>query len=185
MMPQQKPEKYIALYDYEPRMGDEIKIKTGQLVTVWEKCGDWFRGEASGRYGLFPGNYVQKAEDTAAPPIAKKPSPDTILRRRRMFDIRTDTRPTHYVHRRDIVQTQLTEREQAAHPDPLFHGQSCQDMKSVPQQKPEASGRRGHIPGNYRRKAQDINPGADLTNELEKVLLRRRAKLEEISSSNE
>jgi hypothetical protein len=33
-------------------------------VTVWEKCGDWFRGEASGRYGLFPGNYVQKAEDT-------------------------------------------------------------------------------------------------------------------------
>jgi hypothetical protein len=45
-------------------MDDEIKIKTGQLVTVWEKCGDWFRGEASGRYGLFPGDYVQKAEDT-------------------------------------------------------------------------------------------------------------------------
>ncbi|XP_060592215.1 intersectin-1-like [Ruditapes philippinarum] len=152
-VPQQKPEKYIALYDYEPSSDDDMEIKAGQVVTVWEKCGDWFCGEASGRYGYFPGNYVQKAEDTAAPPIAKKPSPDTILRRRSMLDIRTDTIPTHYVHRRDIVQTQL----------------------------PEASGRRGNIPGNYLRKAaQDINPGADFTNELEKALLRRRAKSEEI-----
>jgi hypothetical protein len=44
-------------------MHGEIEIKAGQLVTVLEKCDDWFRGEASGRYGYFPGNYVQKAGD--------------------------------------------------------------------------------------------------------------------------
>jgi hypothetical protein len=51
------------LYSYKPRTHDEIEIKEGQVVTVLEKDDDWFRGEASGRYGYFPGNYVQKAED--------------------------------------------------------------------------------------------------------------------------
>ncbi|XP_060594691.1 uncharacterized protein LOC132749034 [Ruditapes philippinarum] len=48
----------------------------------------------------------------------------------------------------------------------------------------EASRRRGYIPGNYVRQDEDINTCGDLTNELEKVLLRRRAALEK-SSSNE
>jgi hypothetical protein len=51
------------MHDYKPRMHDEIEIKEGQVVIVWEKCDEWFRGEASGRYGYFPSHYVQKAED--------------------------------------------------------------------------------------------------------------------------
>ncbi|XP_060551241.1 uncharacterized protein LOC132712820 [Ruditapes philippinarum] len=109
LVPQQKPEKYIALYNYEPTMPSEIEIKAGEIVTVWEKCDEWFRGEAGGRYGYLPRNYVQKAEDNdlAAPPIGKTPSPDTIQLRRSMLQIRTDTITTHYVHLRDIEQRQI------------------------------------------------------------------------------
>ncbi|XP_060565138.1 proline-serine-threonine phosphatase-interacting protein 1-like [Ruditapes philippinarum] len=155
---------------------------------------------------------------SVAPPIARKPSPGTIRRRRNTWHQSTDT-----VQLREIEQTQKpgspipsTEREQAAHPDPVFYVQSCQDMIPVPQQKPEkyialwdyepraqdeielkegnvvavlekcnqdwflaeASGRQGYIPGYYVKKAEDKNPSDDLTNELETVLLRRRATLE-------
>ncbi|XP_060590577.1 growth factor receptor-bound protein 2-like [Ruditapes philippinarum] len=127
-------------------MPDEVEIKAGEIVTVWEKCNEWFRGETGGRSGYFPGNYVQKAEDDdqAAPLIGKTRSPDTIQLRRSMLQIRTDTITTHYVHVRDIEQRQTpgspvlsTEREESAHQDHIFHVQSCQDMISVPQQKPE------------------------------------------------
>ncbi|XP_060551222.1 growth factor receptor-bound protein 2-A-like [Ruditapes philippinarum] len=92
-VPQQKPENYIAIWDYKPTTQDEIEITEGDEVTVLEKCSSgWFLAELSGR--------------------------------------------------------------------------------------------RGYIPGNHVRKAEDINPGGDLTNELEKALLRRRATLE-TSSSNE
>jgi hypothetical protein len=52
------------MWDYEPRTQDEIEIKEGNEVTVFEKCNqDWFLAEASGRRGYIPACYVKKAED--------------------------------------------------------------------------------------------------------------------------
>ncbi|XP_060563730.1 spectrin alpha chain, non-erythrocytic 1-like [Ruditapes philippinarum] len=63
-VPQQKPEKYIAMWDYEPRTQDEIELKEGHVVTVLEKCStDWFLAEVCGRRGYIPGYYVKKVED--------------------------------------------------------------------------------------------------------------------------
>ncbi|XP_060560324.1 uncharacterized protein LOC132720251 [Ruditapes philippinarum] len=89
-VPQQKPEKYIAMWDYEPRMQDEIELKERNVVTVLEKCNqDWFLAEVSGRRGYIPAYYVKKAED-------KNPSGDltneleaVLLRRRATLEKRT------------------------------------------------------------------------------------------------
>ncbi|XP_060590613.1 growth factor receptor-bound protein 2-like [Ruditapes philippinarum] len=157
-VPQQQPEKYIALYDFKPECHVEIEIKAGHLVTVLERHNDWFYGEANGKYGFFPRSYVRKAGNPDGSPI------------------------------------QSTEQKQAAHPDPVLHVQSDQDMKPEPQQPEkytalydyepsmhndigikagevvmvwdkykngwffaEASGRRGLIPGKYVQKEVEDN----------------------------
>ncbi|KAL7713732.1 hypothetical protein QTN25_008751 [Entamoeba marina] len=45
-------------YDYTAQGDDELTIQAGEIVTLHEKCGDWWMGEVNGKKGLFPGNYV-------------------------------------------------------------------------------------------------------------------------------
>eukprot|EP00057_Strongylocentrotus_purpuratus_P009810 XP_011664284.1 PREDICTED: vinexin isoform X6 [Strongylocentrotus purpuratus] len=56
-------ERFRAVYSYQPSNDDELEIMEGETVVVMEKCDDgWYVGfsEATGRFGTFPGNYVQR-----------------------------------------------------------------------------------------------------------------------------
>ena len=50
-----------ALYDYNPQQQDELPLREGELVYGLTKDkDDWWTGiNASGRQGVFPGNYVE------------------------------------------------------------------------------------------------------------------------------
>jgi sorbin and SH3 domain-containing protein 1 len=54
--------RYQALYPYHPVNDDELELREGDLVDVFEKCDDgWYVGTSlrTGLFGTFPGNYVQ------------------------------------------------------------------------------------------------------------------------------
>jgi sorbin and SH3 domain-containing protein 1 len=58
-----KPKLYKVLYPYKPRQIDELELQQGDLLTVTISCDDgWLVGRStiSGKYGTFPGNYVEE-----------------------------------------------------------------------------------------------------------------------------
>lgn len=64
----------IAKYNYTPVRDDEVPLNKGDRVYVLEKEGDgWWRGEAKGKTGWFPSNYVEiiKSENKAGNVICK------------------------------------------------------------------------------------------------------------------
>ncbi|XP_064071405.1 uncharacterized protein LOC113401289 isoform X4 [Vanessa tameamea] len=53
---------YRAMYKYRPQNPDELELNEGDTVYVLEKCDDgWYVGSSqrTGRFGTFPGNYVE------------------------------------------------------------------------------------------------------------------------------
>lgn len=55
----------IGMYDYTAQNDDELAFSKGQLITVLSREDpDWWKGEAGGRVGLFPSNYVKLTTDT-------------------------------------------------------------------------------------------------------------------------
>lgn len=55
--------RYRAMYKYRPQNPDELELQEGDTVYVLEKCDDgWYVGSSqrTGRFGTFPGNYVEK-----------------------------------------------------------------------------------------------------------------------------
>ena len=57
-----KPRIYRVLYPYSPQQLDELELQYGDLLTVTIQCDDgWFLGRStlSGKFGTFPGNYVE------------------------------------------------------------------------------------------------------------------------------
>jgi len=59
-----EPVMYRALYSYNPQNSDELELQEGDSVYVVEMCDDgWYVGTSvrSGVFGIFPGNYVEKA----------------------------------------------------------------------------------------------------------------------------
>nr|XP_027198157.1 ras guanine nucleotide exchange factor R-like isoform X3 [Dermatophagoides pteronyssinus] len=58
-----KPKIYRVLYPYQPQQPDELELQYGDLLTVTIKCDDgWFLGRSTltGKFGTFPGNYVEQ-----------------------------------------------------------------------------------------------------------------------------
>jgi NCK adaptor protein len=56
----EKVDEAIAKYNYTPVREDEVALTKGDRVYVLEKEGDgWWRGEANGKAGWFPSNYVE------------------------------------------------------------------------------------------------------------------------------
>ena len=57
-----------ALYDYNPQQQDELPLREGELVYGLSKDkDDWWTGtNASGRQGVFPGNYVERVAQQSA-----------------------------------------------------------------------------------------------------------------------
>ena len=57
-----KPRIYRVLYPYKPQQIDELELQYGDLLTVTIQCDDgWFLGRSTltGKFGTFPGNYVE------------------------------------------------------------------------------------------------------------------------------
>lgn len=53
---------YVATYPYESNEPGDLSFGAGEMVTVIKKDGDWWTGTIGTRSGVFPSNYVQKAE---------------------------------------------------------------------------------------------------------------------------
>lgn len=53
---------YVAVYPYESTEPGDLSFTAGELITVVKKEGDWWTGVIGSRTGVFPSNYVQKAE---------------------------------------------------------------------------------------------------------------------------
>ena len=54
---------YVAMYPYESTEPGDLTFVAGEMITVTKKEGDWWTGTiGSSRTGVFPSNYVQKAE---------------------------------------------------------------------------------------------------------------------------
>jgi len=50
----------IALYDYQAMAEDEISFDPNDIISNIEMVDEgWWIGEAHGRFGLFPANYVE------------------------------------------------------------------------------------------------------------------------------
>ncbi|KPU74439.1 uncharacterized protein Dana_GF24142, isoform C [Drosophila ananassae] len=64
-------EYYIAAYPYESAEEGDLSFGAGEMVMVIKKEGEWWTGTIGTRTGMFPSNYVQKADvgssNSAAP----------------------------------------------------------------------------------------------------------------------
>ncbi|XP_055932364.1 mucin-2-like isoform X1 [Argiope bruennichi] len=59
-----EPILYKAIYSYKPQNDDELELNEGDMIYVVEMCDDgWYVGTSvrTGVFGIFPGNYVEKA----------------------------------------------------------------------------------------------------------------------------
>ncbi|XP_057373684.1 intersectin-1-like isoform X2 [Daphnia carinata] len=53
---------YVAMYPYESNEPGDLSFVAGEMVAIIKKDGDWWTGTIGARTGVFPSNYVQKAE---------------------------------------------------------------------------------------------------------------------------
>ncbi|XP_041045991.1 SH3 domain-containing protein 19 isoform X2 [Carcharodon carcharias] len=56
--------KAKALYDFVGENKDELDLKVGDMITIFESIdADWLKGELQGKEGIFPRNFVQILQD--------------------------------------------------------------------------------------------------------------------------
>lgn len=53
---------YVAMYPYDSNEPGDLSFLAGEAIMVIKKEGDWWTGTIGLRSGVFPSNYVQKAE---------------------------------------------------------------------------------------------------------------------------
>ncbi|XP_032595565.1 intersectin-1 isoform X2 [Drosophila grimshawi] len=73
-------EYYIAAYPYESAEDGDLSFGAGEMVMVIKKEGEWWTGTIGNRTGMFPSNYVQKADvgtSVVANPAANAIEPET------------------------------------------------------------------------------------------------------------
>ncbi|XP_034383836.1 intersectin-2-like [Cyclopterus lumpus] len=68
-------EEYVALYTYESPEAGDLTFVEGDVVTVTEREGEWWRGCIGDQTGVFPSNYVRPVEPEVSKPgaLIKKP----------------------------------------------------------------------------------------------------------------
>ena len=70
MMPLLFIETVEVLYDYDAEQPDELTLRVGNIIKSCRAVEDgWMEGEINGKRGIFPDNFVKKAE--VAPPGMK------------------------------------------------------------------------------------------------------------------
>ncbi|XP_075217000.1 dynamin associated protein 160 isoform X2 [Lycorma delicatula] len=71
-IPPKEQEYYVALYPYQSEEAGDLCFNQGEVMLVIKKEGDWWTGLIGDRTGIFPSNYVQKADSQVtegAPPV--------------------------------------------------------------------------------------------------------------------
>ncbi|XP_017082491.1 intersectin-2 isoform X3 [Drosophila eugracilis] len=66
-------EYYIAAYPYDSAEDGDLSFGAGEMVMVIKKEGEWWTGTIGNRTGMFPSNYVQKADVGTANTAAADP----------------------------------------------------------------------------------------------------------------
>ncbi|XP_065226196.1 intersectin-2 isoform X2 [Planococcus citri] len=66
---------YTAIYPYQSTEPDDLCFEQNDLIKVIKKDGDWWTGVLNGRTGVFPSNYVQKADYSAPAPVTQRQPP--------------------------------------------------------------------------------------------------------------
>ncbi|XP_015921274.2 intersectin-1 isoform X1 [Parasteatoda tepidariorum] len=61
--PEGIPEYYVATYAYQSQEPGDLCFQVNETVLVTKKEGDWWTGTIGNRTGIFPSNYVKKAEE--------------------------------------------------------------------------------------------------------------------------
>ncbi|XP_068238236.1 SH3 domain-containing kinase-binding protein 1-like isoform X11 [Palaemon carinicauda] len=94
-----KPVRELArvMFPYGAEHEDELELKEGDIITVLCKELEdkgWWRGELSGRVGVFPDNFVEllTIEETAKPPRPEKPA--AVLKKGSSPTSSADSTPT-------------------------------------------------------------------------------------------
>nr|XP_036854735.1 E3 ubiquitin-protein ligase SH3RF1 isoform X2 [Manis javanica] len=93
--PQTRPSVYVAVYPYTPRKEDELELRKGEMLVVFERCQDgWFKGSSmqTSRIGVFPGNYVALVPRALTnAPQAKAPVPTAAQAGRGVITVSAST----------------------------------------------------------------------------------------------
>ncbi|KAH8269293.1 hypothetical protein KR018_001783 [Drosophila ironensis] len=71
-------EYYIAAYPYESAEEGDLSFSAGEMVMVIKKEGEWWTGTIGTRTGMFPSNYVQKADVGTSSSAAAVASNDAL-----------------------------------------------------------------------------------------------------------
>ncbi|XP_070071561.1 intersectin-1 isoform X2 [Drosophila takahashii] len=66
-------EYYIAAYPYDSAEDGDLSFGAGEMVMVIKKEGEWWTGTIGSRTGMFPSNYVQKADVGTASTVTADP----------------------------------------------------------------------------------------------------------------
>ncbi|XP_063218277.1 intersectin-1 isoform X2 [Bacillus rossius redtenbacheri] len=74
--PEGNQEYYVAMYPYQSIEAGDLSFQQGEVILVVKKEGDWWTGVIGDRQGIFPSNYVQKAEIEPAAAVAAQPEPE-------------------------------------------------------------------------------------------------------------
>lgn len=64
-----------ALWDFQPGAPTDLPLRAGQIIKVTRKVDpNWWEGEADGRIGIFPVQYVEELPLEATPSLPPRPS---------------------------------------------------------------------------------------------------------------
>lgn len=55
-------EWYVAMYQFDAVESTDLSLKPGDMIYVFESTDEWWKGTCNKKTGIFPANYVQKAE---------------------------------------------------------------------------------------------------------------------------
>nr|CAD7429672.1 unnamed protein product [Timema monikensis] len=105
-------EYHVTLYPYNSVESGDLSFQQGEVVLVVKKEGDWWTGVIGDRQGIFPSNYVQKAEiETQIPAEEIVPNVVELVAKEEVAAV-VETPPV-------AVQAQPLQQEQPPPPSPL------------------------------------------------------------------
>jgi len=79
-----------AKFKYIPQRDDEIELNKGDTVMILEMEHDgWCRGEANGKIGWLPFNYLQKSEQGEQAPPSEYADPNELMEKSIICKVRT------------------------------------------------------------------------------------------------
>lgn len=54
-----------GLYNFVPLQPGDLEFKTGDIITILDSNGGWWKGECRGQTGVFPSNYVEIIQNSS------------------------------------------------------------------------------------------------------------------------